>query len=290
MNDFEYVDCHIHFHDPLKTDEQIKLIMLNEFPMLKSFLDNPNDNTKLLEMMDQVNCKRSWIINYESPRVMGYDLSTLDWVSNFCEDSDKRLIPVGGIHPGLHEDAHQIMRNYFESGLLMGLKVHGPHQLIYPNAYTGGLIAQEKLYQTMEELKIPVIFHTGTSIFPKARSKFGNPLVLEDILIDFPEMTVIMAHGGRPIWMREAEFLMSKFKNLYMDLAGIPPKLIQEYFPRFNRYADRCIFGSDFPSPGVPSSRENVDNVAKFPLPPNIIKKIVLENAETIIKSSGLYL
>lgn len=280
-----YIDCHLHFHSPDMTDEIIKKIILKEAPTLQTFYENPNDHSPLLGLLDALKCKKAWIINYESPEVMGYTLETNDWVAKFCEGSGGMLVPVGSVHPGKHEDAAKIFRDYVESGMIKGLKVHGPHQLLKPNAYVNGLESQRKLYQLAEELQFPVIFHTGTSIFPKARSKFGNPMFLEDILIDFPDMVVIMAHGGRPFWVREAEFIMAKFQhhNLYMDLAGIPPKMIVNYFPRFHRFAHKSIFGSDYPSPGVPGSRENAEAIAQLPLEESIIKKILYENAEKLI-------
>ncbi|MHA2170256.1 MAG: amidohydrolase family protein [Candidatus Kariarchaeaceae archaeon] len=278
-----YIDAHIHFHSPEMTKDEIKQLILREFPALRSFFKNPNDNSTLLGMMDALNCKQAWIINYESPDVMGYTIETNDWVSQFCEDTDGRLVAIGGINPTIHEDAAEIMRDYFDSGLLRGLKVHGPHQLVWPNAYIDGLGSQRKLYEMVQELQIPVIFHTVTSIFPKARSKYGHPLLLEDVLIDFPDLVAILAHGGRPSWTREAEYLMAKFPKLYLDLSGIPPHLIAEYFPRFHRYAERAIFGSDFPSPGVPSLRVNAEAIANLPLPDETISKILFENAEKLI-------
>lgn len=283
-----YIDCHLHFHSPEMTKKEIKDMILKEVPSLKTFFDNPDDNSSLLGLMDALRCKRAWIINYESPDVMGYTLETNNWVSKFCEGSNGRLIPIGSVHPGKHSDAAEILRDYYESGMIKGCKVHGPHQLIQPNQYTrsiDGLESQRKMYAVAEELQIPVIFHTGTSVFPKARSKFGNPLFMEDILIDFPDMIAIMAHGGRPFWTREAEYIMAKFRNhkLYMDLAGIPPHLIPTYFPRFQRYAHKCMFGSDYPSPGVPGSRQNAEAIADLPLDDDILKKILFENAEKLI-------
>ncbi|MHA2097191.1 MAG: amidohydrolase family protein [Candidatus Kariarchaeaceae archaeon] len=281
----EYIDCHLHFHSPDMTNEVIKDMILAEIPSMSNFFDNPEDNSPLLGLLDALNCKRAWIINYESPDVMGYTLETNDWVADFCSNSNNRLIPIGSVNPALHEDAGDLLRDYYESGMIRGIKIHGPHQLIRPNAYIDGLDSQKKLYSVIEDYQIPAIFHTGTSIFPNARSKFGNPMMLEDVLIDYPQMTIIMAHGGRPFWTREAEFLMAKFSDqeLYMDLSGIPPHFIGDYFPRFERYAHRCIFGSDYPSPGVQSSRQNAESIASLPLPDETLKQILFKNAEKLI-------
>ena len=82
-----YIDAHLHFHDPEMTNDVIKELILKEFPPLQTFFDNPEDSSSLLGLLDALNCKRAWIINYESPSVMGYKLNTNDWVANFCESS-----------------------------------------------------------------------------------------------------------------------------------------------------------------------------------------------------------
>ena len=281
----EYIDSHLHFHSPKMTKKIIKDMILSEIPTLTNFFENPSDNGPVIGFLDALNCKQAWIINYESPDVMGYTIETNEWVSNFCSGTNNRLIPIGSVNPAIHDDAADLLRNYIESGMIKGVKVHGPHQLIKPNAYLDGLNSQRKLYSVIEDLQVPAIFHTGTSIFPGARSKYGDPMMLEDILIDFPQMIVVMAHGGRPLWTREAEYLMAKFKNqeLYMDISGIPPQLIGTYYPRFERFADKCIFGSDYPSPGVQSSRKNAESIADLPLPDDTLEKILFKNAEKLI-------
>ena len=112
------------------------------------------------------------------------------------------------------------------------LKIHPPHQCYPANAYTEGLDALGRIYRRCEERGLPVLVHTGTSIFPGARSKWGNPMELDDVAIDFPKLTIVMAHGGRPLWMEEAFFILRRHPNVYLELSGIPPARLLEYFPR----------------------------------------------------------
>ncbi len=79
------------------------------------------------------------------------------------------------------------------------LKVHPPHQLLFPNDYLHGDKDLELIYRTMEANEIPVMFHTGTSIFPGARNKYGDPIYLDDVAVDFPKLKILLAHGGRPL-------------------------------------------------------------------------------------------
>jgi predicted TIM-barrel fold metal-dependent hydrolase len=82
---------------------------------------------------------------------------------------------------------------------------------------------------------------------------------LDDVAIDFPDLTIIMAHGGRPLWMDEAFFVLRRHENVYLELSGIPPKRLLEYFPRLEEIGDRVLWGTDWPSPGVRDLRENLD-------------------------------
>ena len=103
------------------------------------------------------------------------------------------------------------------------------------------------------------MIHTGTSIFPGARNKYGRPMELDDVALDFPDLTIIMAHGGRPLWMDEAFFILRRHKNIYLDVSGIPPLKLLEYFPRLTEIGDRVLWGTDWPSPGVRDLKQNLD-------------------------------
>ena len=67
-----------------------------------------------------------------------------------------------------------------------------------------GVNELEIIYRAAEANGIPVMFHTGTSIFPGARNKYGDPIYLDDVAVDFPKMKILLAHGGRPLWMDTA--------------------------------------------------------------------------------------
>ena len=77
--------------------------------------------------------------------------------------------------------------------------------------------------------------HTGTSVFPGARSRLGDPMDVDDVAVDFPKLTILLAHGGRPLWMEAAFFLVRRHPNVYLELSGIPPSKLLEYFPRLRK-------------------------------------------------------
>ena len=141
---------------------------------------------------------------------------------------------MGGVHPRFTEDAAAEVRRAADMGV-RALKLHPPHMAVEPNAYLHGLDALRALYEEAQRLKLPVMIHTGTSIFPGARSRTGEPMPIDDVAVDFPDLTIILAHGGRPLWMEQAFFLVRRFPRVYMDVSSIPPRSILRYLPRLAR-------------------------------------------------------
>jgi uncharacterized protein len=165
------------------------------------------------------------------------------------------------------------------------LKLHPPHQGFAANDYTRGLDALATIYKMCEDRGLPVLVHTGTSIFPGARSKYGNPMELDDVAIDFPDLRLIMAHGGRPLYMKEAFFVLRRHKHVWLDLSGIPPRSLLDYFPRLEELESQVLWGTDWPSPGVKSMRENVDQFLALPLAERVKRAALETNAQRLLPS-----
>ena len=143
-----------------------------------------------------------------------------------------------------------------------GLKLYPTYQQYFlndPRIYP--------IYRTAQDLGIPVLIHTGSSIFQGTRLKYGDPLHLDDVAVDFPDLKLAMAHSGRGFWYDRAFFMSRLHKNVYMEISGLPPSRLLEYFPDLGRNADKVIFGSDWP--GMPHMKRNIEAVAALPLPPD---------------------
>ena len=125
-------------------------------------------------------------------------------------------------------------------------------------------------------------FHTGTSVFPGARSRTGEPMAVDDVAVDFPDLTIILAHGGRPLWMEQAFFLVRRFPRVYMDVSSLPPGHIPRYFPRLAEIADKVLYGSDWPAPGVKSMADNLRAFRLLGLPAEVESRILDGNARAL--------
>jgi predicted TIM-barrel fold metal-dependent hydrolase len=187
------------------------------------------------------------------------------------------------VHPRFSRDPGGDVDRIADYGV-RALKIHPPHQLIAPNAYLEGgeWRGLADIYERATHRGMPVMIHTGTSVFPGARSKFGDPLAVDDVAVDYPDLRIIMAHGGRPLWMDTSFFLVRRHPNVYMDVSGIPPDRLLEYFPRLEQIAHKVLWGTDWPGPMVPTIGGNLERFRTLPLSAAAQAAILYENAERV--------
>jgi predicted TIM-barrel fold metal-dependent hydrolase len=109
---------------------------------------------------------------------------------------------------------------------------------------------------------------------------------MDDVLRDFPDLTVVLAHGGRGWSYETAGFMALARPNLWLDIAGLPPKRLPHYFERFelDRIATKWIFGTDWP--GIPGVAANIKAVADLGLPPAVLDAVLGGNAERVYQLS----
>jgi hypothetical protein len=272
-------DAHIHVQPwEMVKPEVLALIDDPSHANAKEVLSSPEN---LLRHLDAEGVERACCINYVSPDVMGFTREVNDWIANFTSAHRDRLVAVGSVNP-LHEmNVRDEIRRVLDLGIGM-IKIHPPHQLFSPNAYRGELWQLAEIYRECEERGVPVMFHTGTSVFPRARNVFADPMPVDDVAIDFPKLPIILAHAGRPLYGETALFLARRHPNVNLDISGIPPKALLRYFPRVASVADKVLWGTDWPSPGVVSMRRNVEEFRSLALGEEVERKILWDNASRL--------
>ncbi len=278
------IDAHIHIQPWHMLKPSVRETMRKgrqDWEEIEACIQDPG---ALLGVLDREGVWGVGIINYTSPDVMGFTDEVNAWCGRYCAKHPDRLFPFGSVHPRFVKDAAGEMRRLFDEDGVRGVKIHPPHQLLFPNAYRDGgeWRSLETIYAICERRGAPVMFHTGTSIFPGARNKYGDPMPLDDVAVDFPELKVIMAHGGRPIWMTTAMFLLRRHRNVYLDLSSIPPQSLLEYFPRLESIAGKTLFGTDWPAPMVPRISENVRRFRELPISDEMKDRILFGTASTL--------
>lgn len=201
-------------------------------------------------------------------------VATNEDVAEFCRNTP-RLVPFCHINPFLVSHPGRTLEHYVQDLGFKGVKLHPSFNQYYPN---DSLIYP--LYARAEEMGVPVIVHTGFSTLTGARLKYGDPLSLDDVMVDFPRLKLIQAHGGRGFWHDRALFLTRLHEGLYMDISGIPSERLLKYYPDLEKNADKVVFGSDWPGPSV---KHNLEVVKGLPLSDEAKEKILGGNAARIL-------
>lgn len=119
------------------------------------------------------------------------------------------------------------------------------------------------LYELAAEIGRPVMIHTGDTYNPRGKVKYAHPLEVDEVAVDFPEVSFLMGHLGNP-WFADAMEVIYKNPNVVADVSGLT---LGEFEPRFERFALRkvqevvdfvndptkLLFGSDWPISGLAS-------------------------------------
>jgi uncharacterized protein len=275
-------DCHVHIQPfQLLLSAPALALMKKHQPDFDQVLEFTRSPKAFLKYMDEVGLDRAVLINAAAPDVTGFPIGLNAMAANYAREDPKRLISCGSLHPRYATNPQADIDEIVRLGLRL-IKIHPPHQLFYPNDYLNGMKELELLYRAAQSNGIPVMFHTGTSIFPGARNKYGDPMHVDDVAVDFPDLKIILAHGGRPLWMNTAFFLVRRHPNVYLDISSIPVTHLLKYFPRLPEIAHKTMFGSDWPGPGVRDIKDALDSFRALPLSAETKRRILGQVALTI--------
>jgi len=186
----------------------------------------------------------------DSEAEMGVRRIANEEIIDAARDNADIMIAFASIDPHKGKLGVREARRLIRDHGVKGFKFHPTTQGFFPNdrlAYP--------LYEVIAEHKLPALFHSGHSGIGTGmpgggglRLKYSNPMHLDDVAADFPDMTIIIAHPSWP-WQDEALSVCLHKPNVYIDLSGWSPK----YFPpQLVQYANhqlkhKMLFGSDFP-------------------------------------------
>ncbi len=196
------------------------------------------------------------LISEYSPKVTG--MQVIEDMLPIAAASPDRIKVIGSVNPHLHYPVDEEVRRQLALGAV-ALKIHPVH---------AGVAANDRMlypaYEACQAAGIPVVMHCGTSTFPGAANTYGDPVVLDDVLRDFRSLTLVLAHGGRGWWYDAAAFLALSSDRVWIELSGLPPSRLRDYYSRQNwqRLTRRMIFGTDWP--GIPGIAGNARAVASL--------------------------
>jgi predicted TIM-barrel fold metal-dependent hydrolase len=204
-----------------------------------------------------------------SPRVTGIQ-AVEDLLQLVPPDNDGPAVRViANVNPHYHFPVAAEVQRQLALGAV-ALKIHPVH---------AGIAANDRefypAYEICRAVGVPVVVHCGTSTFPGAKNTFGDPVQVDDVVRDFPGLDLVLAHGGRGWWYDAAAFLALAHEHVWIELSGLPPRRLPDYYARtnWNRLVRKMIFGTDWP--GIPGIAANARAVAAL-CPDDDTRRLVL--------------
>jgi uncharacterized protein len=269
------VDFHVHTaYYRWRTADYMDLLQRGWGDRMDWMLQTYSEPEAFIALMDEAGIDYAVILAELTPITSG--IAANEDVAQFCANS-QRLIPFASIDPNTSQNPVDDLEELVRNQGFRGLKLYPTYQHFYPN--------ESKiypLYAKAQELDIPVLLHIGSSIFTGSRLKYGDPIYLDDVAVDFPELKLVQAHSGRPFWYEKALALARIHKNVYMEVSGLPPQNLLTYFPDLERIAHKVVYGSDWPS--VPTIKENIIALQGLKINEEAKKMMLGENAARILK------
>jgi uncharacterized protein len=250
LADLVAIDMHVHASVSQRQPQDPYNAMLDE-GLAKYFKSRMPPTTPEVAQFYRERRMAAVIFTVDAESSFGGARITNEEIAEVAAEYNDVLIPFASIDPAKGRMGAREARRLIADYGVRGFKFHPSLQGFYPNDRSAYV-----LYEAIAEAKLPALFHTGqTGVGARIRGgmgvrlKYSNPMFLDDVAADFPDMTIILAHPSFP-WQDEALAVATHKPNVYIDLSGWSPK----YFPaNLVQYSntllkDRVLFGSDYPA------------------------------------------
>ena len=224
------------------------------------------------------------IFTVDSEHHLGHTRFSNELVAEQAAENDDIMIPFASIDPHKGKQGAKEARRLVADFGVQGFKFHPSTQGFYPNdrmCYP--------LYEAIAETGMPALFHTGQtgvgSGMPGGfgiRLKYSNPMFLDDVAVDFPNMPIILAHPSFP-WQEEALAVAQHKPNVYIDLSGWSPKYFPPILVQYTNslLKNKVLFGSDFP---VITPDRWLDDFDQLKIKDEVKPLVLKENAAKLLK------
>lgn len=269
------IDFHTHPYRPEDLAERTADFVRRISPAVREHGDSLRDPSYVADLLRGQGVERAVVLPEHCPATSG-NVRT-ETVLELCAAEPDFLLPFASVDPVSDQDPPALLRSYLDQGA-RGLKLYPSYQFFYPNERR-----VYPLYEACAEAGVPVLFHVGSSVLPGTRLKYCDPILLDDVAVDFPDLALVMAHGGRGFWYDACAFLARHHANVFIDVAGLVPSDLPRLYPGLDRLAPKLVFGSDWPA--MPKSPgENAAAIRELGLPAADLAAILRENAAQLLR------
>ncbi len=201
-----------------------------------------------------------------------------DFIADYVKKDLSRFIGFMSVDPNDKNCIKEMERSKKELGL-KGLKLLPMYQNFNP---TDHKIAYP-VYEKAQEMNLPILFHMGTTYTRESKLKYTQPILIEEVAHDFPNLKMIIAHLGHP-WEEETIVLIRKQPNIYSDISALYYRPWQFYnslrLAKEYGVFDKLLFGTDYPTTTVESTIKGLFEVCVLARQANLpsIEEIDIES------------
>lgn len=215
---------------------------------------------------------------------MGHEPNSIDDLVQGCLRNNDVLLPFGSVDPRAGGSAIVEAQRQVEELGVRGFKFHPTVQGFDPSDQQ-----HHPLWEALQKIGLPLIFHTGQNGMGAGtpggaglKLRYSNPLLLDDVAADFPDLKIIMAHPSVP-WQDEAISIATHKSNVFIDLSGWSPKYFPEALVRSanNILSGKLLFGTDFP---LITPEKWLGAFADLPIKDEVRPRILKDNAVALLQ------
>lgn len=268
------IDFHTHPWIPRDLAAGTETFIREISPAVQRHGDRLSDPSFAADRLREQGVERAVVLPEHCPETSG-NVRT-ETVLKHCAAEPDLYIPFASVNPVLDPDPPGLLRTYVNAGA-RGLKLYPSYQFFHLDdalAYS--------LYPVCSDAGIPVLVHVGSSVLPGTRLEYCHPDHLEPVAQDFPDLQLVMAHGGRGHWYDRCAQLALEYSNVHIDVAGLVPAKLPEYFPALPDLVQKMVFGSDWPA--MPRSVEhNIGVIRTLGLGDEALDGLLRENARRLL-------
>jgi predicted TIM-barrel fold metal-dependent hydrolase len=277
------IDMHVHLPTASFLDKAIKPFRVAAETFFRTTVPvrEMEEVAQLYEKLDITGVLLAW----DAETATGLPPLTNDEVADIVKKYPRQFVGFASVDPWKGPKAVEEMKRAITELGLIGAKFHPGVQAFYPS---------EKqfypLYETIVELGVPALFHTGTNGLGAGtpggmgiKMDYTRPIYLDMVAADFPELIIIGAHPAWP-WHEEMLAIIGHKSNVFMDLSGWSPRYIPKQImdEARTRLQDRIMFGSDYPFIMPERWLRDFDSLEGFS--PDVRQKILHDNAARVLK------
>jgi len=272
------IDFHTHPYRPADLAPAMWQFVQQISPAVREHGNRLSDPHYFADALRAQGVERAVVLAEHCPQTSG--TVRTESVIAWCAQEPDFLIPFASVDINSDPEPAALLKAYLDAAPIRGLKLYPSYQFYYPNDPR-----LYPVYDVCQAARIPVLLHIGSSVIPGTRIRYCDPVCLDDVAVDFPDLIVVMAHGGRGFWYDVCAFLAMHKPNFYIDVSGLVPASLRDHYPDLDRLAQKMVFGSDWPA--MPKSvAANVEVIRSLGLPADALEMLLFRNAARILALS----